>query len=590
MSDYLFTSQQNKCSELTESIKQIYQGYEKHCQEFEGEWGSLSVSPSPYKGLQPLETETHICIILGGPVFYFRDNSFLTGDKPTEGTQSLFERYFAGELDLENDISGPFQFVIVNKTDKTVRCITDLMLFIPAYVNKGKNSVTFGSHVDAVARVIRTNKENIDKVSVADFILHGIVTFPHTVYDTVKQLHPATSYEYAVKEGQIDESISKPYWLPYEKCEFESVQEAAKALREGVCKHIHAITDSMTEVAQFISGGEDSRSLSGLLPAQLKRDAFIFLDSMNREGRIAEKVAKAYGANFHMGKREALHYLDIIDDASTLAGSGYQYVHCHSLWFDKLFNLNNYSAVFGGYSSDVFLKGYFARKAEFSSRLGFIPEKWLREENRSHPVDSPMFEASVLAEITKRRRDHLDRVDSFRPESSHEWFQVWPATMRSAIPNHFCNRRLFSSYEVFMSHEVLKVSASVPTDWKLNRKLFHSAFQSCLRKSKWIRHGDGRLPYFKAWANIPMQFLGFVNRVLTKLKLIKKRNHGPWHSWEVVQASMSWVKLTESSIDYASRNGLIEKSDLLTASDSLSRNLNGLVHSVKKTLMVEQDK
>lgn len=541
MSDYLFTSQQGKASELTNSIQKIYQAYEIECHEFEGEWGSLSVSPSPYKGLQPFETDHHIFIVLGGPVFYFRDNSFLTGDNPTEGTQALLGRFLAGKLDLENDVSGPFQLLIVDKLENAVTCITDLMLFIPAYVCKDETSVTFGSHVDAVARVVGVNSESLDRASIADFILHGVVTFPYTVYENIKQMHPATYHEYRIANDGFSESTSEPYWLPYENYKYDSVKDAAKALREGISKHIHAITDSMTHVAQFISGGEDSRTLSGLLPERLKRDAFVFLDSMNREGRIAKKVAHAYGARFHMGKRDPLHYIHIMDEASALVGSGHEYMHCHSLRFDKEFGLNEYSAVFGGYSSDVFLKGLFVRKAALRSKLGFVHEKQVVGESRSNKVVSELFDDTITAEITRRRRVHVEHVREFREESLHEWFCVWPATMRSPIPNHFCNRRLFASYEVFMSHEVLAVSASVPTDWKLNRKLFHSAFQPFLAKSKWIRHGDGGLPYFKLdvingiwkmWSRIFYLSRKFLNRNL---------NVGPWYNGYMVRSHLNSI-------------------------------------------------
>lgn len=90
-------------------------------------------------------------VVLGGPVFYFRDNPFLTGGNSTEGTQAFLGRFLVGKLDLENDVSGPFQLLIIDKLENAVTCITDLMLFIPDYVCKDETSVTFGSHVDAVA-------------------------------------------------------------------------------------------------------------------------------------------------------------------------------------------------------------------------------------------------------------------------------------------------------------------------------------------------------------------------------------------------------------------------------------------------------
>ena len=80
--------------------------------------------------------------------------------------------------------------------------------------------------------------------------------------------------------------------------------------------------------AQFLSGGEDSRTLLGLIPSDLKRDAFIFLDSMNREGRTAQKAARAYGANFHVGFRSPTHYLEILEEASDLGSGTNTYTPC----------------------------------------------------------------------------------------------------------------------------------------------------------------------------------------------------------------------------------------------------------------------
>lgn len=559
MSDYIYTNKSGQTEALSASIKKIYLAYDIECQEFSGAWGSLSVSPSPYQGLQPLETESHICVVLGGPIFYFCDNDFLTGSNPTEGTQALLERFLSHKLDLVNDISGPFQLVVIDKVNNTVTCMTDLMLFIPAYAYEGDGkALTFGSHVDAVARV--TGKvDDLDKASVADFILHGVVTYPYTVFSGVHQMHPATEYRFSIDDNQLsDKNVAAPYWLPHEEGNYTDLDSAAESLREGVAHHVNTITKPMSHVAQFISGGEDSRTLLSLMPERLKRDGYIFLDSMNREGKIAQKVANAYGANFNLGKRDPLHYLDIVDEATALVGRGHQYTHCHSLRFDRELSLNTYSAVFGGYSSDVFLKGHFARKTQTRQKLTFLPQVWLKGEGHSQPVSSALFADDILNETNRRRATHVERIRGFRPETLHEWFSVWPSTMRQAMPNHYCNRRLFASYEVFMSHEVVKVSACVPTEWKLNRKLFHTAFQPCLAKSRWIRHGDGRLPYFSQSINLALTFTRRLTDVIKHRLLREPRKDGAWPSWKSLATDRHFDNTFKKAIDSLHSANLIE--------------------------------
>lgn len=551
MSDYLFSSTPNATSKLTSSIKQIYQAAEVECLQFTGEWGSLAVTPSPYYGLQPLETETHICVILGGPVFYFRDNSFLMGSDPHEGTRALLKRFLQGKLDLVEDISGPFQLVVVNKLTNEVSCFTDLMLFIPAYMYRDNgNGITFGSHVDAVARIAKKSDE-YDRVSIADFILHGVVTYPFTIFADVKQMGPAAGYRFKFERNRlVYESEDEPYWMPHEEYSFGSIDDVAGQLREGVKHHVAAITKSMSHVAQFVSGGEDSRVLLGLMPERLQKDGYVFLDSVNREGKIAQRVAKAYSASLKIGLRYPLHYLNIVDEACALVGSGHQYVHCHSLRFDKEFELKKYPAVFGGYFSDSLLKGAYARKSMVGSKFRVIPERWLEGSTQGLPVLSSLFGKDLLQQITRRRVEHVNRVKEIRPETVHEWFVLWPATMRKAITNHYCNRRLFPSYEVFMSHEVVKISSSVPTSWKLNRRLFHKAFQPCLEKTKWIRHGDGRLPYFGWFANGVLE-LG--TKSFRKLNSRKERLEGPWPQFSKIIESNEF-KPIRSQMEDAGRN------------------------------------
>lgn len=558
MSDFIFSSVAKPQGELTNHIQSIYHSNPPAVQEFHGSWGSLAVSQNRYNGFQPLETEQHIFVVIGGPALYFRDNCFLTESNPVVGTKAVYERWLSGEIKWDEDLSGPFVVLIVDKSTRQITYVTDLMLFIPIYRYRQDNELLLGTHIDALAKAADQTDE-VDKISLADFILNDIVTYPYTVFKNVLQVS-AASITTETTEGVLATDV---YWVPKETNPYKSIDEAAIAVRKGLEGYIERITENMKEVAQFLSGGEDSRALLGMIPRHIKRDAFIFLDSMNREGRIAQKAARAYGAAFHVQLRSQIHYLEILEEASDLVGSGHQYQHAHSLRFHEMCGLAKYPAVFGAYSADTFFKGYYARKLRASGRFPFLPEMFIPGETRTEPTKCPLFAETTLVEIDRRRWEHMERVRKFRPGTAHEWFVLWPSTMRPAIPNVYSNRRLFRSYEVFLCKDAVKIGAAVPTSWKLNRRLFNKAMQPYLKPSKWLLHADGWFPYFPWWFNTPLQFYIWSWRHFARRIGIIKGIQGPWFGWGNIMKSSKWNELVKKYGKNLTRVGSIAKTEPL---------------------------
>lgn len=194
-------------------------------------------------------------------------------------------------------------------------------------------------------------------------------------------------------------------------------------------------------------------------------------------------------------------------EAPKMVGSGHQYQHAHSLGFDKRFKLTDYSAVFGGFLSDTLLKGHHVRKVKVVRSIPLFPQII----DPAYRPDRLGFNEGLLSDeiifaLSDRRSERYIRVSSERPASGKEWFHIYPCSMHNDMPNLYTTRRLFRSYEPFMCKEAVKISAAVPTAWKLNRRLFNCAMKPYLRKSKWLLHADGRLPYFNWWVNTPLQF------------------------------------------------------------------------------------
>lgn len=566
MNDYLFSSKKVNDGSLSKSLKEIYSDTDVSTHEYHGYWGSLAVVPSHYRGFQPFENERHLMIVIGGPVLYFQKNDFLVKEDSNEATLSIYKRWIIeNKIQWDEDLSGPFTILLIDKVESIITIVTDLMAFIPIYCCQKQQELYLGTHVDALAK-ISGEEQQFDQVSLADFVLNDAVTYPYTAYKNLRQIAPSSI--------NIFTDYSKPalqtdYWIPEEINPFKNIQEAADALRNGINGYITRVTENMTSVAQFISAGEDSRALSGMLPEQLERDAFIFLDSMNREGKIAKRVAETYGANFNVTYRSPTHYLEILPEATKLIGSGHQYVHAHSLGFDKVNNLAEYPAVFGGYLSDSLLKAAYAHKPRGYSRLPFLPEFHIKGESRTKAINSSVIDESVLLEINKRRLTRFKSVESERPLTAHEWFVLRPATMRVTIPNLYTTRRLFRSYEPFMCKEAVKISASVPTSWKLNRRLFNRAMKPYLRKSKWLLHADGRLPYFSWWTNMPLKAVIWAYRQVARRIGFIQGNQGPWASWSNNTKSIEWLSMLQdckkSQIPIYFLRKRLKADDVLTA-------------------------
>lgn len=544
MSDFLFSSKPQSPGALAASLSNIYlhNSHEAACSEFHGKWGSLAVTTSHYHGFQPVETESHICVVIGGPVLYFQDNDFIAGNDPQAGARAVLGHWLAGNADWSEDLSGPFAILVIDKENVQVQCITDMMMFIPVYQHSDNGSVCWGTHIDALAKACG-EQGAFDEASLVDFILHHVVTYPYTAYRNIRQCQPSSIHRWSGEENDTILAEAKYYWQPLEINPYDTLDDAATYLRRGVQGYIDRVTGSLTHVAQFISAGEDSRALAGMLPHRLERDAYIFLDNMNREGRIAEKVAKAYGAHFKPDYRSKTYYLDILPEASDLVGSGHQYHHAHTLGFNRTHDLSSYCAVFGGYIADSLLKAQYAKKPKWVRKLPFLPQVSTKTETRTKQVSNSLFSPAILEEITRRRRERFSRIEIIRPNSAHEWFELWPITMRSTISNLYSNRRLFASYEVFMAKESVKAAASVPVAWKLNRRLFNRAFKPALKKTQFIVHGDGRLPYYPWWVNSPLQFSAWLMKKVSKMAQsagVEQKNQGPWADWRKIINSKKW--------------------------------------------------
>ena len=539
MRDFIFSNKQVKRGKLADSLANIY-SQPVETKELHGKWGSLALVNNLYHGFQTIETKDHIVFVIGGPVLTFRDNQFLVAPDGSQAVESIYHYWIKQKkINWSEDLSGPFLAVCVDKKTGELRVVTSLMGAIHLFFFQDQGHLLAGTHVDVVAKISRQS-QNLDLVTIAEFIQKTRITPPFTTYKKIKKTAPATRYTFS------DNNIkANAYWLPTEDNPFSSIEEAASHLREAHQDFIDKLPLQKQKAAILLSGGQDSRAVLASIPKNCEKTGIIFLDQMNREGKIARKAAEIYEADFKLAIRSKTRYLDILPQAAKMVGSTENYLASNSQVLSRKLNLNGYPFVFDGSFADNLFKCYRVEKYK-PILLPFIPE--LKKTEQSVLLESSSFlKDEVVQAINQRRQKRLNFLKQIRPNSAEEWFYFWPAGY-TWLPHLITNRRLFRAYFPFLANKVVKVAAAVPQKWKLQRRLFTRAYRPLYKRSWYLPHSYGWFPYFPWYINLFIKYPVVKYLRLLETLGIDKHQH-PWFDWNNIENTSQYF---QSSNQYRS--------------------------------------
>jgi len=334
---------------------------------------------------------------------------------------------------------------------------------------------------------------------VCDFILHHKVTYPHTLYEDVRELPPAAVH--AIGEQGVRTAT---YWQPADNCRrYRRMSDAANDAREVLRDLLQRAATEYGRLSFLLSAGEDSRTLLSLAPREVARHCITVAPSLNREAHIAKSVADALNASWEFHEQSPESYLLDLGRRALLSGSGGLAIHAHLLGIVRRSSLTNQPVVIGGFGSDAFLKGHFYKVNSQLLALGY--QQLIANRENIDVRELQPLDGDILSEIASRRRAHERRLAGVRANGINEWMACWPMSQDHEIVNFWSNRRLFASLEAFMCPAILEIAASIPPDWVLNRRLFNKMAAPVLRETRWIAHGEGHYPAFSWKTNLVLR-------------------------------------------------------------------------------------
>ena len=225
MLDFIFSANPDDLQKMQVSLSRVYEDYSPLLEDYSGPWGALVIQKNALfeERFKTLETDECVLFVIGEPVCL----NELAADENSCSAHLLDIFNGASTPDVSSFLSGGFLVFCLNKPHRQATVYTDLLSMIPSYSFYGNGQLVIGSHVDLVAE-ISEQRTSYDLASLAEFTLNASVTYPHTCYEGVKQLAPASKTLFEFPDIRNPRFSSHFYWKPFFGGQLGNVDQIAE--------------------------------------------------------------------------------------------------------------------------------------------------------------------------------------------------------------------------------------------------------------------------------------------------------------------------------------------------------------------------
>ncbi|MGA2863537.1 MAG: asparagine synthase-related protein [Verrucomicrobiota bacterium] len=397
-------------------------------------------------------------------------------------------------------------FAVMLCSDTTMVVITDPMASVQVYAGRdgaGRLSVV-GTHPDLVATLCGPEFA-IDPVSVCDFLNVGIPCCPHTMHRAVKEVWPGTVCLSLLPQGRPPAHAEFRYWLP--PSEMREASEAPALIDEFVDRWQRAVRLRCQgdRLAIQLSGGMDSRLVLASIPYSKECVAVTLCDSMNREARLARKIANCYEREWVPLKRDPEYLGRTLIDATRFTGCEGEYHHGHTIGFARQLQEMGVDSVFTGLLMDNNFKGYYAKDVVRVPRLkGLLPARYatvpLDYVNQVSDFCRRHLRDECVGGTLERRRRFQEHHFALQRESRWEWLDGYPYSQACDNTAWVIERRVMPLRLPVMDRGLLDLAFRVPARLKAGGYFFEQAALRILGQGRkvpnandGVRPGSGHL-------------------------------------------------------------------------------------------------
>jgi len=399
-----------------------------------------------------------------------------------------------GGIDLKSDnlfgkLNGAFAIMWADEAGFCL--VTDPMNFTQVFAGKGNGgeAAAFGTQQDLVAAVSDSGAD-LDVVSIAQVMLTRYCTFPNTMYTNVTELRPGAVY--CVNLNAPGKAVCKnlSYWsVPDELQSGYSETELADELSEAVTASVRDRAAG-GPVAVALSGGLDSRLVMAAVPKELECMGLTLCDELNRETKVAEKVAKGYGHTWFPLFREEEYLANNLIDIVKFIGFDCEFVHAHLFGFADLINKKT-KTLFTGDLFDTIIRAYCAKDFVFCKQWGRGRPGYYKKVQFDHPyrqdhILDEFITDNILESLSARISGFYNANADQRRSSVAEWLKIYPFRHWIEAATWSAQRRVLPLKLVGADRRLLDLAFKCPVELKLGNKIFMMAAKKLLGSGLYI--------------------------------------------------------------------------------------------------------
>lgn len=442
-------------------------------------------------------------------------------------------------------LNGAFVVFLYDREKKKACLVTDRCGMYPLFqVRAGGRGCIYGTHPDVLAAVSESSGD-IDPTSLAEFLITGKVSFPHTYYKNITGLEPGSVHTIDL-QGDSDGEVRSEKYFEFKfhfdtgVSEWDLAEELAGAFRKAVSRR----TDRrFGRSAISLSGGLDSRALLCAAPQEDNVSTFCFFDEENLEYRIAKAIAKEVGVPIIPMKRAYNHYGDNAEAGIRISGGMGDFGNNHFLGFRSVLRESGIENILAGFYCDYFFKGLLLDRDK-NRFLGAYHLSGFRYETYMPLL---WFDTPYAGKV-KERLDSLWPGDirednsevGFLTREAKRLFPLFmePDNMETTVP-----MRTLGWYLPIVDNDIVDAYMKIPAQFKVNGTMYSKmVHRLCGRAvSSIINANTGARVNAHAYAVLFQKYSRFVRRKLKKEEFGIKTDES-WPNWKYYLRNSEKIK------------------------------------------------